>query len=276
MPGRADTRTISSADGTPIAYAQRGGGPHLLLVHGTATIRAQWAPIFEKHFTVTAMERRGRGDSGDTPDYSIEREFEDIVGVVEALGDAVLVFGHSYGALCALGAAMLTDRFSGLILYEPVFSEGERLYSPRQIAGLEKLVAKGDGEAALVALMTGIAGISPIEIERMKASASWPSRVATANTIPRELRAEETYRLPLARMEKLALPVLLLLGGESPPELKRGARRLQGILPRARTVVMPGEQHVAMYTNPDMLLAGVLAFSRDIAAGVRAKPRRRR
>ena len=261
-------KTVTSTDNTPIACEQHGGGSHLLLVHGTATIRAQWAAIFEQHFTVTAMERRGRGDSGDAPGYAIEREFEDIAAVVKALDGPVLLFGHSYGALCALGAAMLTERLAGLILYEPSFSEDGPLYPPEQIAGIEKLVAAGDGEAAIVALMSGIAAIPLHEIEQMKASPSWPKRVATARTIPRELRAEQSYRLPVARIHKLSLPVLLLLGGDSPKELARGTQRLQEILPNARTVVMPGEQHTAMYTNPDLLVTAVRAFSREIAPTV--------
>ena len=257
-------QTVRSTDDTPIAYEQQGSGPHLLLVHGTATIRAQWATIFEQHFTVTAMERRGRGDSGDAPDYAIEREFEDIVAVMDALGGPVLLFGHSFGALCALGAAMLTQKLAGLILYEPSFSEGERLYSEQQIARLERLVADDDYEAAIIALMAEVAAVPRSEIEQMKAAASWPKRVATARTIPRELRAEQSYLLPVARLREMSLPVLLLLGGDSPPELTIGAERLQGILPNAKTVVMPGEQHTAMYSNPDMVVAAVLAFSRDV------------
>jgi alpha-beta hydrolase superfamily lysophospholipase len=97
-------KTVTSADGTLIAYEQGGKGPPLVLVHGTTANRTRWASVrarFEAHFTVTAMDRRGCGDSGDNPDYAIEREFEDVVAVVNALGAPVLLFGHSYGALCA-------------------------------------------------------------------------------------------------------------------------------------------------------------------------------
>lgn len=265
-------KTVASTDGTSITYEQRGGGPHLLLVHGTATIRAQWAAIFENHFTVTAMERRGRGDSGDNPDYSIEREFEDVAAVADALNGPVLLFGHSYGALCALGAALLVEKLAGLILYEPVFSQGEQLYPPERMARLDRLVAEGDREAALVEFMAEIAAMPPDEIEQMKASPSWPHRMATAPTIPREMRAEENYRLPVGRLRSLTLPVLLLQGGESPSDLTMGVRRLQGMLPNARTIVMPGEQHIAMYTNPDLLVSAVMGFSREIVANDGAAP----
>lgn len=125
--------TVMSADGTSIAYEQGGAGPHLVLVHGTSANRTSFAsirPRFEEHFTVTTMDRRGCGDSGDSPEYAIDREFEDVVAVVKAVGAPVLLFGHSYGALCALGAAMQTDKLSGASCTNPG-SLGARICIPR-------------------------------------------------------------------------------------------------------------------------------------------------
>jgi pimeloyl-ACP methyl ester carboxylesterase len=125
--------TATSADGTAIAYEQGGAGPHLVLVHGTTANRTRFAsirPRLQQHFTVTTMDRRGCGDSGDSPDYAIDREFADVVAVVNAVGAPAVLFGHSYGALCALGGAMRTDKLAGLILYEPWITWGERLYAP--------------------------------------------------------------------------------------------------------------------------------------------------
>lgn len=258
-------KTVTSADGTPIAFEQRGSGPHLLLVHGTATIRAPWAPIFEDHFTVTSMDRRGRGDSGDGPVYSVEREFEDIAALVEALEAPVLLFGHSFGGLCALGAAMHTDKLAGLALYEPsIFVEGSG-YPPEQIERLETLLAGGDHEGVVKAMYADFAGMPPHEIELLTASPAWPARVVTAHTIPRELRAENNYRLDTGRLARLSIPVLLLLGGESPPMASKTTAALEKVLPNARTVVMPGQQHIAMYTGPDLLARAVLEFWQGIA-----------
>ena len=115
-------KTTSSADGTQIAFEQWGTGPPLLLVHGMTGNRSNFGlirPGLQDCFTVVAMDRRGRGDSGDSAGYAIEREIEDVDAVIHALDAPVLLFGHSFGALCALGTAMHSNRLSGLILYEP-------------------------------------------------------------------------------------------------------------------------------------------------------------
>src|SRR5918997_3847853 len=103
--------SVASKDGTTIAYRRSGEGPPLVLVHGTAGDHGRWRPVlpaFEERFAVYAIDRRGRGGSGDSEDYTIEREFEDVAAVVDSVGEPALVLGHSYGALCALEAALLT------------------------------------------------------------------------------------------------------------------------------------------------------------------------
>jgi pimeloyl-ACP methyl ester carboxylesterase len=99
---------VTSKDGTRIACFRSGEGPPLVLVHGTAADHGRWRPVlpaFEERFTVCAVDRRGRGGSGDSDDYAIEREFEDVAAVVDSLGEPVNLLGHSYGALCALEAS---------------------------------------------------------------------------------------------------------------------------------------------------------------------------
>ena len=114
--------TVTSKDGTPIAYWRSGEGPPLVLVHGTTADHSRWTPVlpaFEQRFTVCAVDRRDRGGSGDSEDYSIEREFEDVAAVVDSIGEPVDLLGHSYGAVCALEAALLTRNVHKLVLYEP-------------------------------------------------------------------------------------------------------------------------------------------------------------
>lgn len=263
-------RTVTGADGTPIACWQSGRGPHLVLVHGTSANHTRWksiSPHFEEHFTVTAIDRRGRGESGDGPDYAIEREFEDVAAVVDTLQAPVLLFGHSYGAICALEAAMRTDRLAGLILYEPPnVEEGETIYAPGQIERLEALLAAGDRDGMVTTFFTEIVGLPPHELEIVRASPAWPARVAAAHTIPRECRAEDRYRLPVDRVGKLPIPVLLLLGGDSPAFFHRATAALEEALPDARTVAMPSQQHMAMDTGPDLVVSAVLDFWRRIDA----------
>ena len=107
--------SATSKDGMPIAHLCSGEGPPLVLVHGTAADHGRWAPLllaFEERFTVCAVDRRGRGDSGDSDDYAIAREFENVTAVVDSVGEPANLLGHSYGALCALEAAPCSPKTS--------------------------------------------------------------------------------------------------------------------------------------------------------------------
>lgn len=97
------TTTVVSAGGTEIAYERTGSGPPLVLVHGTSADHVSWdgiRSVLEEDRTVYAIDRRGRGESGDGAEYDLEREFEDVTAVVESVGEPVALFGHSFGALC--------------------------------------------------------------------------------------------------------------------------------------------------------------------------------
>lgn len=261
-------KTVTSGDGTSIAYEQGGRGSHLVLVHGISGNSLSWEtvrPHLEEHFTTTRMDRRGRGGSGDSTEYSIEREFEDVAAVVNALDAPVLLFGHSYGAICALEATTRTDRLSGLVLYDtPPVMEGESLTSPEVLERLEILLAAGDREGVVRTFMAEVPRVSPDEVEILASSPAWPGRIAAAHTLPRELRSMDAYRLP-DQVGKLSIPVLLLLGGDSPPAFGRANAALETILPNCRTVVMPGQKHVAMETAPDLLVGAVLDFWLGVA-----------
>jgi pimeloyl-ACP methyl ester carboxylesterase len=118
----ATLEPVGSNDGTTIVFRRSGAGPPLVLVHGTTG--AHWrfsflAPVLAERFTVYAVERRGRGESGDAEAYAIEREFEDVAAVVDSLDEPATLFGHSYGATVSLGAALLMQNLRTLILYEP-------------------------------------------------------------------------------------------------------------------------------------------------------------
>ena len=107
------------------------------------------------------MDRRGFGDSGDAPDYALEREFEDVAAVVEALDGPALLFGHSFGTMCALEAGILTKKLAGLILYEPGIFEREEFCSFAQIKHLEHLLAASDREGIVTAFMSEMMGLPP-------------------------------------------------------------------------------------------------------------------
>src|SRR6266566_416390 len=146
-------QTIRSTDGTPIAYQRSGQGSPLILVHGTTADHTRWAPILpnlEQHFTVYAVDRRGRGESGDTEQYAIEREFEDIVALINSIDDPVFLLGHSYGAICSLEAARRTTHVRKLVLYEPPIPTGTEIYPHEVVSRIQALLDAGDREGALI------------------------------------------------------------------------------------------------------------------------------
>ena len=140
------------------------------------------------------MDRRGFGASGDTADYSIERDFDDVAAVVDAVaartGGPVALWGHSYGANCAMGGATLTGNVHHLVLYEPSLGLP---YPPGSIERIEAALARGDHDAAIVAVLVDILEMTDDEIDAFRASPLWPTRLAAAPTIPRECRAEEDW-----------------------------------------------------------------------------------
>jgi pimeloyl-ACP methyl ester carboxylesterase len=194
----------------------------------------------------------------------LEREFEDVAGLVDSIGTPVNLFGHSYGGICALEASILSDRIGRLVLYEPpIPSVGFRIYPPGIIDRLQNLLDTGDREGVLVTFMTELVRMPEAEIILTKSMPAWPSRVGAAHTIPRELTAHEHYGFKPERFKEMTVPTLLLVGGESPEHVKASTQSLQAALPNSRVVVLPGQQHVAMETAPDLLARETLNFLLD-------------
>jgi pimeloyl-ACP methyl ester carboxylesterase len=260
-----EERAISK-DGTPIVSWRSGEGPPLVLVHGTASDHSRWAPVlaaFEQRHTVYAIDRRGRGGSGDSENYAIEREFEDVAAVVDSLGEPVTLLGHSHGGLCALEAALLSHNVRALALYEPpIQTIGEaEINSPEVIERLEALLQAGDRDQVVATMARQVAGQPPEVVAYMRSQPSYPARMAAAHTIPRELRAVNTYRFDPERFRDLAVPTLLLNGTESPPHFRRAEEAVDEVLSDSRIVVMPGQGHGAMDTGTDLFTAEVLRFT---------------
>jgi pimeloyl-ACP methyl ester carboxylesterase len=253
----------TSVDGTRIAFWKSGSGPPLVLVHGTTADHTRWSgvlPELERHFTVYAVDRRGRGGSGDTPPYALEREFEDLVAVVEAIGEPVFVLGHSYGGICALEASLLTDRIRRLVLYEPPIPTGVPLYPTGVSARIQALVDAGDPEAGLELFFREVVLMPERELEAYRQLPAWSVRVTLAPTVPREMALDDSYAIRAERFASSSVPTLLLLGGDSPPPFRRAIEVLDDTLPNGRVVELPGQRHVAMDSAPEMFLAEVIEF----------------
>jgi pimeloyl-ACP methyl ester carboxylesterase len=254
--------TVESRDGTPIAAWRTGSGSPLVLVHGTTADHTRWALVsgLAERCSVYALDRRGRGGSGDAEPYAIEREFEDVAAVVDSLDGPVDLLGHSYGAVCSLEAALVARNLRKLVLYEPPVPTGLEIYPPGLIERLEELLAAGDRERVTTTFYREVVRMTDAEIEMLRQQPVWEARVAAAHTISRELRADEEYRLDRERFAGLEVPTLLLMGSDSPPFLKAGTEAVADVLPNAELVVMPGQQHVAMDTATELFTQEVLRF----------------
>ena len=256
---------ITSRDGTSIACYRSGTGPPLILVPGSGAANpVAWTEVIstlEEHFTVYAVDRRGHGESGDSVAYAIEREFEDIAAVIDSVGESAHVLGHSFGALCTLEAVLLTPNVRKLILYEPAIPFPDApIYSEGVIDGLQALLDAGEREVVLIRFYREVAQLSSEQIELLRSSAAWPARVASAHTLPREAWAEERYHFDAQRFTNMNTPTLCLLGSDSPPFLKRATEVINNALPDSRIALLPGQEHIAMYTAPQLFLETVLAF----------------
>jgi pimeloyl-ACP methyl ester carboxylesterase len=263
---------ITSKDGTMIAYQRSGTGPPLVLVQGTTADHTRWAPVlpaFEQHFTVYALDRRGRGGSGDAEQYAIEREFEDIVALLDSIEEQVYLLGHSYGALCSLEAACRTSHLRKLALYEPPIPTGTEIYPSEVVTRIQAMLDAGEREGAVATFLQDIARVPPHEMEILRSAPSWPGRIAAADTILREMRGSNEYVFEPARFSAVTTPTLLLLGGDSPAFFKAAIEAVHAALPNSRVVVMPGQQHTAMNTAPELFTRAVLQFLAEAGQIVR-------
>jgi pimeloyl-ACP methyl ester carboxylesterase len=253
--------TVTSPDGTPLALWKSGAGPPLVLVHGATADHSRWAPALpalEEHFTFYNYDRRGRGESGDAAEYELEREFEDLVAVIESAGSEVNVLGHSHGAVCALEAALLTDRVRKLVLYEPPM--GFLATPDHVVQELEALLQAGKRDELVAVFMREVAGLPPEQIEMLRSLPAWEARVAAAYTIPREERANRDYAWDPDRFRELTVPTMYLLGGDSPELFRRAGDAVEAALPDCRVVVMPGQTHAAIDAATELFVSEVLSF----------------
>lgn len=260
-PNAESISRVRSKDGTLIAVECAGAGPSLVIVHGGTGDRRRWQPLFPlfaKHFRVCAMDRRGRGDSGDSPDYSLQKETEDVVAVANAQPGPVFLLGHSYGGVSALEAAFLTRKISKLVLYEPPLLD---LKHAAVAVKMDRMIKAGDREQALVTFMQEVVLIPSGEVAAMKTRPSWAGLVASVESQIRQLRALDEYRFNPKRIRTLKAPTLLLTGSETAsPQLKLAIKRLTQLLPNRQLVVFPGQQHNAMDTVPQQFAEAVGDF----------------
>jgi pimeloyl-ACP methyl ester carboxylesterase len=254
---------VRSADGTRLAVWADGQGPPLVLVHGSLCDHTHFGPLvaeLRERMTTFAMDRRGFGASGDPDGYTIEREFEDVAAVVEAVaagGGPVAVFGHSYGAGVAMGGTALTGGVSHLVLYEPGLGIA---YPPGSITDIEAAVAAGDLETAALLVLVGIVGLTEEEVAALRSGPRWPGLLASTPTVPRECRAEDGWVYRPGRLDGITAPTLMLTGSDTPTDLKAATDKAAAAISGARVQVLEGHAHLAHRTDPAEVAAAIRRF----------------
>jgi pimeloyl-ACP methyl ester carboxylesterase len=265
---------VRAPGGPVIAIFQTGQGSPLVLVHGATADHTTWrtsGPLLAARHTLYPIDRRDRALSGLSrpgEPYEIDREFEDLVAVVDAAaevaGEPVDVVGHSYGGRIALGAALRTDRIRRVVSYEgaPPVPWGRGYQDPdaATLRRIEALVAAGDRDEALATFMREIVGMPEADLAAFRADPIWSRRAAAVGTTIRELRAETSESASLAALGEVRQPVLQILGGDSAAPFGEATRALDARLRDGRVVTIQGARHAAHHTHPEAFVGAIEAF----------------
>lgn len=255
--GASASFVVEAPDGVGIAVWERGSGPAVVLVHGSMADHTTFDPfldVLSESFTTFAMDRRGFGASDDDPEYSIDKEFADVAAVVDAVavctGGPVALFGHSFGAGCAMGGAARTGEVHRLVLYEPSLGLA---YLPGSIERIEAALVGGDRDAAVTEVLIGVLGMGADDVQAMRSMPLWATRLAVAHTIPRECRAEQSWVYQPGQFGGVTAATLFLAGSDSPPDLRDATDQAVAAIRDARVQVLDGHGHMAHKTDPALV-----------------------
>lgn len=236
-----------SADGALIAWEQRGEGPPLVLIGGALCVGVTDAPLaalLAQRFRVITYDRRGRGSSGDGPVYAVEREIEDLAAIIAEVGEDVSVHGMSSGGALALRAAAAGLPITQLSVYEPPFSpaarEGQK--AAPSVARLTGLLTEGRRGDALALFLTE-AGMPAETVANMRDSPLWTTLESVAHTLPYDYAVMGNGAVPTAELRRVAVRVMVVDGGASPPWMREAARLVAQALPRGRHRTLTGQTH---------------------------------
>jgi pimeloyl-ACP methyl ester carboxylesterase len=254
--------TTISADGTLIGYRKLGNGTPVVILHGSISTGDDWVPVaaqLAEHHTVYVVDRRGRGLSGDHPNYALGNEADDIKAVLAVAGKGTAVIGHSFGAICVLEAVRTGAEVSSIVLYEPPLPVDGPTAGPA-LVDYAAAIESGEGDAAMRIATKHFLRISAEETEAVAASPLWPAMVELAPTWTRELAEIDATDALIAGYGAISVPALLLVGSESPSHLVGASEYLDQHLPDSRTIVCAGQGHFAHIMDPQAVAHAILEF----------------
>ena len=239
--------TVTSKDGTSIAFDRLGDGPPVILVCGASTDRMANAPLaglLAENFSVFNYDRRGRGDSGDAGHYAVEREVEDLDAVIDAAGESAFVYGTSSGGALALEAAASGLSITKLAIWEPPFSLDESSRPPvDQVERYNEMISAGRRDDAVEYFMTQVVGLPSEFVAHAKNAPFWQAQEAIAHTLAYDATIMGDHSLPVERAASVAAPTLVMAGGESFPFMRETARALADVVPDAQSLILEGQEH---------------------------------
>ena len=253
-----------SKDGTVIAYERTGEGPALVLVDGALCSRGfgpmpKLAPLLAPHFTVYMYDRRGRGESGDTPPYSREREVEDLAALIREAGGPAFLVGLSSGAALALEAAAAGLDVRKVVAYEPPYvAEGGETGGAEHEGELERRLAAGDRGGAVKYFMGSMVGVpAPFVVMMQLMPWIWRKMKAVAHTLPYDAAVMRGFRVPTARLASIKVPTLAMHGSKTDVRLQKATRAVADAVPGARRLSLAKQTH---NVSPAVLAPAVLEF----------------
>jgi pimeloyl-ACP methyl ester carboxylesterase len=247
---------VLSKDGTPIGFNRSGNGPAVILVDGALCYRASGpsgplAALLAEHFTVLTYDRRGRGESGDTAPYAIEREVEDLEALINSreAGGSACVYGISSGAALALEAANRGVGITRLALYEaPFIVDDTRPPIPGDFMARLKEAVAADRRSDAVKMFMKLVGVPAVFIALMRFLPMWSTLKGVAHTLPYDIALvqdrERGEPLSAAEWAGARVPTLVMDGGKSPVWMRNAMRALANVLPNAEYRTLEGQTHM--------------------------------
>lgn len=241
--------TVTSKDGTQIAYEKLGSGLPLILVDGALCSRAfgpmpKLATLLADHFTVFMYDRRGRNQSGDTKPYAPEREVEDLEALINEAGGSVYVYGISSGAGLSLRATASGLNITKLALYEPPFEvPGEKDGAPKDVLQQIQMRVDEGRRGDTVKYFMKIVGVPSFGIFMMTLLPIWKKLKAVSHTLPYDIQVMDGFKFPEEKAKSIKVPTLVSAGTKTSEPIKRAANLLAELIPHSQLEMLQGQTH---------------------------------